>query len=104
MANNLMAIRTLPATEVKNRFGRVLREVSKTGGPIFVERDGRPVAVILSLREYMRRRERPTLTRDRYQLLRSAFGMWANRSDISDDWLTDSRTQWTSVWNNGESE
>ena len=28
--------RTLPATEVKNRFGAVLREVARTGGPIVI--------------------------------------------------------------------
>jgi prevent-host-death family protein len=47
-------VKYLPATEVKNRFGRVLREVAKSGGPIYVERDGKPVAVILSVHEYER--------------------------------------------------
>lgn len=49
-----METKTLPTTEVKNRFGRVLREISQTGGPIIVERDGKAVAVILSIAEYAR--------------------------------------------------
>ena len=37
-------IRTLYATETKNRFGAVLRKLSRTGGPVLIERAGRPVA------------------------------------------------------------
>ena len=72
-----MPLKYLPATEVKNRFGRVLREVTKTGGPIYVERDGKPVAVILSVREYERTRRIP-LPADKTKLVRDAFGMWVD--------------------------
>jgi len=92
-----MPLKYLPATEVKNRFGRVLREVSKTGGPIYVERDGKPVAVILSVREYERTR-RVTLTPDKAELARNAFGMWADRTDIDDDWVSEGRSRWESEW------
>jgi prevent-host-death family protein len=92
-----MAVRTLPATEVKNRFGKVLREVAKSGGPILIERDGKPVAVIMSVREYERHRRR-RLPAEKLELLRSVFGMWANRQDISDDWLAESRSRWLSEW------
>jgi prevent-host-death family protein len=92
-----MAVRTLPATEVKNRFGKVLREVAKSGGPILIERDGKPVAVIMSVREYERHRRR-RLPAEKLELLRSVFGMWANRDDISDDWLAESRSRWLSEW------
>lgn len=37
-------IRTLYATETKNRFGAVLRKLSRTSGPVLIERAGRPVA------------------------------------------------------------
>jgi prevent-host-death family protein len=90
-------LKYLPATEVKNRFGRVLREVAKTGGPIYVERDGKPVAVILSVREYERTRRVP-LAADKAELARSAFGMWADRADIEDDWITEGRSRWESKW------
>jgi prevent-host-death family protein len=92
-----MPFKYLPATEVKNRFGRVLREVTKTGGPIYVERDGKPVAVILSVREYERTR-RVTLTANKAELARNAFGMWANRADIDDEWVAESRARWESEW------
>lgn len=95
-----MSIKYLPATEVKNRFGRVLREVAKSGGPIYIERDGKSVAVILSVREYERAR-RAKLTPRKTELLRGAFGMWAGRSDINEEWLKESRTKWESDWKNG---
>jgi len=93
------AIRTLSATEVKNRFGAVLREVARTGGPILVERSGRPVAVILSVSAYeeTRRASLPPAT-DRVGLARAAFGMWATREDIDDKWLKRGRQQWRSEW------
>lgn len=92
-----MPLKYLPATEVKNRFGRVLREVTKTGGPIYVERDGKPVAVILSVREYERTRRVPLLA-DKAELVRDSFGMWADRPDIDDEWMTEGRARWESGW------
>jgi prevent-host-death family protein len=96
-----MPLKYLPATEVKNRFGRVLREVAKTGGPIYVERDGKPVAVILSVREYERTRRVP-LPADKAELARDAFGMWAGRTDIDDDWVNEGRARWESDWGNDQ--
>ena len=95
-----MPIKFLPATEVKNRFGRVLREVAKSGGPIYVERDGKSVAVILSVREY-ERGQRAKLPFKKTESLRKAFGMWAERADITDDWLKENRSRWESNWKNG---
>jgi prevent-host-death family protein len=96
-----MPLKYLPATEVKNRFGRVLREVTKTGGPIYVERDGKPVAVILSVREYERTR-RVSLPEDKVELARNAFGMWANRADINDKWAAEGRARWESEWSDDQ--
>lgn len=96
-----MPLKYLPATEVKNRFGRVLREVDKTGGPIYVERDGKPVAVIVSVREYERTRRR-SLPEDKAQLAREAFGMWANREDIDGAWVNEGRARWESEWGNDQ--
>lgn len=90
-----MSIKTLPATEVKNRFGRVLREVNQTGGPIVVERDGKPVAVIVSVSEYERmQRQGPTAA----ALPQAAFGLWAARNDMDDEWLANGRNQGESAW------
>ncbi|GMV35361.1 MAG: hypothetical protein DCC59_01670 [Chloroflexi bacterium] len=97
-----MSVKYLPATEVKNRFGRVLREVVKSGGPIYIERDGKSVAVILSVREY-ERNKRVRLTPAKSKVLREAFGMWSHRADITDGWLAEGRARWQSEWKNGAS-
>lgn len=96
-----MSVKYLPATEVKNRFGSVLREVTRSGGPIYVERDGKPVAVILSVREFERTRRAP-LTPKKAELLRAAFGLWADRADIGADWVAEGRARWESNWAHGE--
>ncbi len=93
-----MSPKTLSATEVKNRFGRVLREVSLSGGPIIVERDSKPVAVILSIDEYERVFRSKPKSSDLEQLWQSSFGMWANRDDGDDEWLADGRSRWESNW------
>jgi prevent-host-death family protein len=91
-------LRTLPATEVKNRLGRVLREVAKSGGPIYVERDGKPVAVILSVSEFERTRRGAALSSEKTRLLEDAFGMWRGRADIGENWVTEGRSRWDSAW------
>lgn len=99
MGNSL--IRSLSATEVKNRFGAVLREVMRTGGPVLIKRDGHPVAVILSVRAYEEACRRPLMRPvNRTELARAAFGMWAGREDIDDEWLERGRQHWRSTWPN----
>ena len=48
------------ATDIKNHFGQYLEESSL--GPVFIEKTGRPVAVMLSSKEY----ERLTALEDAY--------------------------------------
>ncbi len=91
----------LAATEVKNRFGRVLREVMRTGGPVVVERSGKPIAVILSVEAFNRLRPRADGAAERGALGLAAFGMWADRADISEDWLERGRARWHSEWADG---
>ncbi len=93
--------RVLPATEVKNRFGRVLNEIARTGGPIIVERGGKPVAVILGMEAFERLRPRSARAKDRRALALEAFGMWANRADIDETWAERGRARWKSDWSNG---
>ncbi len=88
----------LAATEVKNRFGRVLRQVTKSGDPIIIERDGKPVAVLLSIDAYESLQKRDSIRVDETALLDSAFGMWATRSEIDDEWLENGRFHWESDW------
>ena len=95
-----MPAKTLPATEVKNRFGRVLREIAQTGGTIIVERDGKPVAVILGMGEYTRLQPQAAAPAEGLELLKASFGLWAGRSDIDEEWLADGRSRWESKWAN----
>ena len=90
--------RVLAATEVKNRFGSVLSEIGRTGGPIIVERGGKAVAVILSVDSFERLKPRRGRGRDRRALALAAFGMWMDRADIDDDWLARGRSHWRSEW------
>ena len=96
-----MATKSLSATEAKNRFGRVLREIALSGGPIIIERDSKPVAVILSIEAYEQAFLRQPPTEEQRQQLQDSFGMWANRSDIDDNWLKDGRSRWESDWQDG---
>ena len=45
-----VALKTVSATEIKNRLGQYLARVAVE--PVAVEKNGRPVAVLLSLEEY----------------------------------------------------
>ena len=93
-----MTQKTLSATEVKNRFGRVLREVSLSGTPIIVEKDSKPVAVIMSIDEYERLFLSHALTDEMRVNIQNSFGMWATRSDMDEDWLANGRARWVSDW------
>lgn len=90
----------IPATEVKNRFGRVLRQVTQSDDPIIIERDGKPVAVLVSIAAWQALQPSSNLVIDDAALLDSAFGLWANRPDIDEDWLAEGRTNWESNWQN----
>jgi prevent-host-death family protein len=95
-----MSQKTFSATEVKNRFGRVLRDLSITGGPIIVEKDNKPVAVILSIEEYERMVFSKPLSLEQQQVVESSFGLWASRPDLDEEWLADGRSRWQSTWQN----
>jgi prevent-host-death family protein len=90
-----MTGKSYSATEVKNRFGKVLREAAQYGEPIVVERDGKPVAVIMSMEAYERTRQKAPESTDPID---DVFGMWADRADIDEDWLENGRSRWQSDW------
>lgn len=90
-----MTEKSYSATEVKNRFGKVLREAAQYGEPIVVERDGKPVAVIMSMEAYERTRQK---TPESSEKLDAVFGMWADREDMDEDWLVNGRSRWESDW------
>ncbi len=88
----------MPATEVKNRFGRVLRQVTQSDNPIIIERDGKPVAVLLSIAAWQALHPPENLPATDAELLDAAFGLWAGRPEIDDDWLANGRSHWESNW------
>lgn len=94
-----MTEKSYSATEVKNRFGKVLREAARYGEPIVVNRDGKPVAVIMSIEAYERSQKKPA---ESAAQLDAVFGMWAGRADIDDDWLANGRSRWESDWDPNE--
>ena len=47
-------LKSVSATEIKNRFGDYLGEVVHAKEPILVKRHGRPVAVLVSLDQWKR--------------------------------------------------
>ena len=49
--------RTLTATSARVRFGELLHSVADQGETIFVERNGKPQAVVMPLAEYRRLQE-----------------------------------------------
>ncbi len=87
--------RRITATEAKNRFGQVIRLARRTGQPVFVERRGEPVVVIVSV-ETFRRYQRDGIRPD--ERARRAFGMWAGRADLDEEWLAQGRERWRSRW------
>lgn len=93
-----MSVKSVPATAAKNRFGSMLKEVSSSGEPLIIEKDGQPVAVIMSISAYEALQPKPTLSLTEQELLDSVFGMWADRTDIDDNWLEEGRQQWESAW------
>ena len=44
------SLKTVPAAEAKQSFGRLLDDAQRE--PVVIERNGRPVAVVLSVAEY----------------------------------------------------
>ena len=47
-----MPTSTITATYAQNSFGEVIRRVSKDGEHLIIEKDGIPVAVVMSVQEY----------------------------------------------------
>jgi prevent-host-death family protein len=46
---------TVNALQLRQSLGRVLRRLEKTGRPILLEKDRKPAAVIISLKDYRTR-------------------------------------------------
>ncbi|MBI2082983.1 MAG: type II toxin-antitoxin system Phd/YefM family antitoxin [Deltaproteobacteria bacterium] len=49
--------KSAPATEIKNRFGDYLKKVTHQREPLTIEKNGRPVAVLVDSEQWIRLRE-----------------------------------------------
>jgi hypothetical protein len=56
----------------------------------------------MSIQEYeqWQRQQNPSVKQR--ILLQEAFGMWAEREDMNDEWLVNGRLQWESRWKEDE--
>lgn len=48
-------MRSVNALQLRQSLGKVLRSLEKDGAPVLVERDRRPAAVLISLKDYRER-------------------------------------------------
>jgi prevent-host-death family protein len=94
-----MEERPIGATELRQKLTDVIQSVREQNAAYIVETFGRPQVVIIGLDEYRRLQAfRRTALGEKTELARSAFGMWAERDDIDEDWLARQR-RWVSAWN-----
>src|SRR5581483_5922886 len=54
-------INVIPATQARNQFGEMLKRVYRDGEQLIIEKDGLPVAAIVSYPDYERYRGSPAL-------------------------------------------
>jgi PHD/YefM family antitoxin component YafN of YafNO toxin-antitoxin module len=57
------------ALKMRRALGKVLRELERNGEPILVERDRRPTAVLISIRDYQERFVDQVAAAERRQLI-----------------------------------
>lgn len=94
-----MEERPIGATELRQKLTDVIQSVREQNAAYIVETFGRPQVVIIGLDEYRRLQSfRRTTLGEKTELARSAFGMWAERDDIDEDWPERQR-RWVSAWN-----
>jgi prevent-host-death family protein len=63
MADRKPMVKTIPATQARNQFGEVLKRVYRDGEQLIIEKDGLPVAAILSYLDYERYRGSAALSK-----------------------------------------
>ncbi len=96
-----MEERQIGTTELRQRLTDVIQAVKEEKVAYVVETFGRPQVIIVEVEAYRRLQSLKPQRAAMVGLARSAFGMWAGREDIDDEWLGRSR-QWYSTWQEPE--
>jgi prevent-host-death family protein len=97
-----MEERQIGTTELRQRLTDVIQAVKEEKVAYVVETFGRPQVVIVDAsvyRQLLRAAPERTALVER---ARAAFGMWRERDEIDDEWLSRSRRQWYSAWQETE--
>ena len=92
-----MEERQIGTTELRQRLTDVIQAVKEEKVAYVVETFGRPQVVIVGVEAYRRLQTLKPQRAATAGLAQSAFGMWAGREDIDDEWLSRNR-QWYSTW------
>lgn len=94
-----MEERQIGATELRQKLTDVIQAVKEERVAYVVETFGRPQVVVLDLEEYRRLSSAQPDSARKSELAREAFGMWRDRDDMDEAWLTRNR-RWYSEWSN----
>ena len=81
---------TIPATQAHRKFGELVRRVFSGSEHFIVEKDGLPVAAIISMQEYeelMKERERREQKLKRFSKLARKLGELAQRQGLTEEQL-----------------
>lgn len=81
---------TIPATKAHRKFGELVRRVFSGNEHFIVEKDGLPVAAIVSIQEYeafMKERERQEQKLQRFRKLARKLGQEAERQGLTEEQL-----------------
>lgn len=93
-----MEERQIGTTELRQRLTDVIQAVKEEKVVYVVETFGRPQVVIVGVDAYRQLQTLGPPGENTVELARSAFGMWAEREGMDDEWLNRNRRQWYSPW------
>jgi prevent-host-death family protein len=83
---------TIPATKVHRQFGEVVRRVYSSHEHFIVEKDGLPVAVIISMAEYeafIKERDRREQRLEEFEKFARELGAEAERQGLTEEQLAE---------------
>ena len=97
-----MEERQIGTTELRQRLTDVIQAVKEEKVAYVVETFGRPQVVIVDVSAYRYLQNKGPTRIEKLELAQAAFGMWAEREELDDEWLSRSRRQWYSTWQESE--